>query len=261
MAYQIPLPPLAEQRRIVASIEELAAKVEEAHRLRSSATACGQSLPEAELSSLFAHLSQRHGLCGLERLLVDAGYGTSVKCEYEHNDEMYPVLRIPNIASETVTFEDLKYARLEEREIRRVALFNDDLLLVRTNGSADLVGRCAVVQELREPTAFASYLIRLRFNQSSVAPDYVQRMLRHLRGDGQLFDFARTTAGQYNISLGRLRAAQFPVPPLEEQHRIVAYLDELQAKVDGLKQLQAQTAAELDALLPSILDKAFKGEL
>ena len=39
------------------------------------------------------------------------------------------------------------------------------------------------------------------------------------------------------------------------------YLDDLQAKVDGLKALQAQTQAELDALLPSILDKAFKGEL
>ncbi|MGA2034206.1 MAG: hypothetical protein ABSG68_18330 [Thermoguttaceae bacterium] len=41
----------------------------------------------------------------------------------------------------------------------------------------------------------------------------------------------------------------------------MAYLDELQAKVDCLKAVQAQTAAELDALLPSVLDKAFKGEL
>lgn len=48
---------------------------------------------------------------------------------------------------------------------------------------------------------------------------------------------------------------------LGEQRRIVAHLDSLQAKVDGLKRLQEQTAAELDALLPSILDKAFKGEL
>jgi type I restriction enzyme S subunit len=48
---------------------------------------------------------------------------------------------------------------------------------------------------------------------------------------------------------------------LDEQHRIVAYLDGLQANVDQLKALQAQTRAELDALLPSILDRAFKGEL
>jgi type I restriction enzyme, S subunit len=42
---------------------------------------------------------------------------------------------------------------------------------------------------------------------------------------------------------------------------MVAYLDGLQAKVDRLKALQAQTRAELDALLPSILDRAFKGDL
>lgn len=50
-------------------------------------------------------------------------------------------------------------------------------------------------------------------------------------------------------------------PPLPEQSRIVAELDALQREVDGLKRLQAETAAELDALLPAILDRAFKGEL
>ncbi len=48
---------------------------------------------------------------------------------------------------------------------------------------------------------------------------------------------------------------------LKKEHRIVAYLDDLQVKADALKRLQAETAAELDALLPSVLDKAFKGEL
>ena len=48
---------------------------------------------------------------------------------------------------------------------------------------------------------------------------------------------------------------------LAEQRRIVAYLDELQEKADALKTLQAETSAELDALMPSILDQAFCGEL
>ena len=48
---------------------------------------------------------------------------------------------------------------------------------------------------------------------------------------------------------------------ISEQRRILAELDALQAEVDALNRLQAETAAELDALLPSILDKAFKGEL
>jgi type I restriction enzyme S subunit len=52
-----------------------------------------------------------------------------------------------------------------------------------------------------------------------------------------------------------------PAVPISEQRRIVGYLDGLQAKVDALMTLQAETADELAALLPSILDKAFKGEL
>ena len=49
--------------------------------------------------------------------------------------------------------------------------------------------------------------------------------------------------------------------PLDEQRRIVAYLDSVQARLASLQELQSQTQDELDALLPSVLDKAFKGEL
>ena len=48
---------------------------------------------------------------------------------------------------------------------------------------------------------------------------------------------------------------------VSERHRIGAELDPLQAEMDALKRLQAETAAELDAVLPAILDRAFKGEL
>ncbi len=64
-----------------------------------------------------------------------------------------------------------------------------------------------------------------------------------------------------HLVLREIRGLNVPVPPMTEQRRTVAYLDDLQAMVDSLKKLQQQTAAELDALPPSILDKAFKGEL
>jgi len=54
---------------------------------------------------------------------------------------------------------------------------------------------------------------------------------------------------------------QVPTPPVTEQRRIIAYLDDLQKQTDVLKALQAETSAELDALMPSLLDKAFRGEL
>ena len=64
------------------------------------------------------------------------------------------------------------------------------------------------------------------------------------------------------ISQGIVMDIPFPTDvSLEEQHRIVSGLDSLCSKLSRLKMLQVQTTAELDALLPAILDKSFKGEL
>jgi type I restriction enzyme S subunit len=261
LGYEIPLPPLAEQRRVVARIEELAAQIHEARTLRHQAAEEAEALPLAELSTVFSHEAKQRGSIRLEDLITEAGYGSSEKCDVERVAGATPVLRIPNVASERINLIDLKYARLNQRDGERLLLSEGDVLVVRTNGSLDLVGRSAVVPKLEQPFAFASYMIRLRFDRKRIAPDYAQRMMQHLRIAGVLVDFARTTAGQYNVSLGRLRAAEIPVPPLPEQRRIVAELDALQAEVDALKRMQAETAAELEALLPAILDRAFKGEL
>ena len=261
LSLEIPLPPLEEQRRIVARVEELVGKVEEVRSLRQKSLEEIETLLKSEILSIVNNLLKKYNYRQLNELILDAGYGTSAKCEYGRLNNSVPVLRIPNVASEQVNFDDIKYGLLTNTDLQRVLVTEGDILVVRTNGSAELVGRCAVVPTLPEATAFASYLIRLHCNCQQIDPYYLQIMLRHLRSAGQLFDFARTSAGQYNVSLGRLRAAKIPVPPLPEQRWIVAYLDELQTKVDAMKRLRKEAIKELDALLPSILDKAFKGEL
>ena len=64
-----------------------------------------------------------------------------------------------------------------------------------------------------------------------------------------------------NLNTEMTKQMDVPLPPFPEQRRIVAELDALQTEVDTLKRQQAETAAELDALLPAILDRAFKGQL
>lgn len=71
----------------------------------------------------------------------------------------------------------------------------------------------------------------------------------------------KTGTGQPNVNGSKLSSLLVPVAPPEEQQHIVAELNGLQAKVDAVKALQAQTQAELDALLPSLLDRAFRGLL
>jgi type I restriction enzyme S subunit len=66
---------------------------------------------------------------------------------------------------------------------------------------------------------------------------------------------------RYAIKFLAYKPDAMPAPPLEEQHRIVAYLDGLQTQVDELTATQDAAQAELEALLPSVLDQAFRGEL
>jgi type I restriction enzyme S subunit len=78
--------------------------------------------------------------------------------------------------------------------------------------------------------------------------------------EDQILPLSKGSASPH-LNIGALRKFKFLLPSLAEQCRIVAHLDGLQAKVDALKKLQTETADELDALMPSILDKAFRGEL
>ena len=66
---------------------------------------------------------------------------------------------------------------------------------------------------------------------------------------------------QPTLNVGQLERTTIPTPNIPDQRRIVAYLDALSAKAGLLETMQQQSAAELDALLPSILDRAFRGEL
>lgn len=67
--------------------------------------------------------------------------------------------------------------------------------------------------------------------------------------------------GQANVNASKLRSFPIALPPLLEQRHVLKELDELQVRVNAIKCLQTETAAELDALLPSVLSRAFTGDL
>jgi type I restriction enzyme S subunit len=94
-----------------------------------------------------------------------------------------------------------------------------------------------------------------------MTPDFLVFALNSRSVRTQIEELGKTTAGNIGVSGGDAKSFVVPVPPLTEQRRLVAELDALQAEVDALKRLQAETAASLDALLPAILDKAFRGKM
>jgi type I restriction enzyme, S subunit len=104
-------------------------------------------------------------------------------------------------------------------------------------------------------------IFRVRVRADQFVPEYLAIYVGSPVEKAYFQSASKQTTNLASINQRQLRAFQIAQPPLSEQHRIVAELKALQAEVDGPKRLQADTDAELDALLPAILDRAFKGAL
>ncbi len=134
-----------------------------------------------------------------------------------------------------------------------------DILIVRSNGSRDLVGKNCIVQELRKETAFASYLIRIR--PVLVESEYIYILLNSNIVRDQFFSHAKSSAGINNINTVQLSNTVITLPPFEEQKEIVRQVEQLFSFADKLEMHFQEAKNKLDKLPQSVLAKAFRGEL
>jgi type I restriction enzyme S subunit len=153
----VPRPPLDEQRRIVGRIKECMERVDEIERLRAEALAEAEAALPSRLSEIFDQLGAQYGSTTIGDVATETRYGTSQKCD--ERAEGVPILRIPNVAAGVINYGDLKYCPLDRSELERIRLVDGDLLFVRTNGSRDLVGRCAVYRPRARTTSLVSHPI------------------------------------------------------------------------------------------------------
>lgn len=255
----IPLLSLSEQHRIVAKVEALMERVQEAKRLRNEARQDAERLLQSALSEVFIDFKKRgwEEKCIGDVLCERPQYGLSKKAFSEPVG--IPIIRMGNIADGRVSFDDLKYVQLKPEETAKYLLEQGDILFNRTN-SAELVGKSAVYENTLE-AVFASYLIRLKADRAKALPHYIVSYINSPKGQVYIQSQLVRAISQANLNANKLQGMPIPIPALDEQHRIVAYLDEVQRQVSGLKWSQKKFEAELQRLEQAILDKAFRGEL
>jgi type I restriction enzyme, S subunit len=220
---------------------------------------------EADVSSLRSGTPLPVGWLwtNIDEIALSMRYGTSTKCEYAAPG--VPVLRIPNVSGGFVSLDDMKFGPLTDGEARDLALNAGDLLMIRSNGSLDIVGRSAVVTPEAHGMAFAGYLVRLRLSLANIKPEYIWLALNSADVRDQIERPIRSAVGLKNVNLTEFGALTIPLPPLTEQHRIVAKVDALMALCDWLEANLTATAATrrrlLDALLAEALTPADDREL
>ncbi len=291
----IPLPPLPEQERIVARLEELLSDLEAGvaalERVRAGVkrykasvlkAACegrltgNRGLGNEDLPELgqgmqvgatrrvaptdIGDLPDGWRWATLEELSSDANYGTSQKCDYSENE--FPVVRIPNIVSGDIDLADLKFAIDGSGLREKDSLIPGDLLIIRTNGSRDLIGKSTLIRKAgKKPLYFASYLIRYKIKDFENVGAWIATIWESPFIRTWLEEVVSTTAGQYNLNIAKLNRLLIPLPPLEKQRRIVA---EVERRLKSARAVEAAAEAGVKRaarLRQAVLKSAFEGRL
>jgi type I restriction enzyme S subunit len=260
LGYEIPLPPLAEQRRVVARIEELAAQIAEARTLRQQAVDEAEALGASETNARFTGEGMLRWPTRRLDEIAEIRSGVTLGRRLIGPTVRLPYLRVANVQDGYLDLAEIKEVEVLETEAEKWKLQQNDILLTE-GGDWDKLGRGTVWREEIPDCIHQNHIFSVRARSEAFVPEFVSRLISSPVGKSYFQGASKQTTNLASINQRQLKA--FPVfqPSLSEQRRIVAELDALQAQVDALKRLQVESAAELDALLPAILDRAFKGEL
>ena len=270
--YPVPVPPLPEQRRIVARIESLFAKLDEAKE-KAQAVVDGFEerkaaiLHKAFTGELTKKWREERGIGKdtwrsgtLEEFFFVTG-GIQKKPSRAPDKNPIPYITVANVFRDRIDLTDLRYFEVFEGELEKLQLKYGDILVVEGNGSGKEIGRCAIWRNELPVCIHQNHIIRARKKDNNIIPEYVLYYLNSADGNHIMKERAKTTAGLYNLSTGKIKTVPIPVAQLKEQQEIVHILDSLLDKQQQAKSAAEQVLDQIDTMKKAILARAFRGEL
>ncbi len=248
---RLPLPPLAEQQRIVARIEDVAEKVNAAQRLlRESRRMLRIAHAKAVLAVFDGHECD-HRTVGDCFRVTTGGTPSRSNAAYWDGD-------VPWVSSGEVAFSKIARTREKITELgvanSNAKLNPEGTVLVAMIGQGKTRGQCAV---LACRAATNQNVASIHVPETDHVSDYVYWWFR---ANYERSRELETGTAQPALSAGRVKAMRIPLPARSEQLKAIGRLESLQATHDAIELDRSAAEVELDALLPAVLDRAFKGE-
>ena len=262
----VPVTPVDVQERIVKHIEESLSQLDSAVETLKKTKQQLDIYRQAVLKEAFDGVLTESELTTfslLKNYIEKPKYGTSKKCGYSITADSKPVYRIPNIDTDRLRIDkqDIKYAVFSFDELEKIDLIENDILIIRSNGSASLVGRAAIIQKDDIDATFAGYLMRLRIvNPAELLPKFLLWYLQTYQARVYIESKAKSTSGVHNINSDEISSLQIPVFAIEEQQKIVDAVESRMSEYDNIEQTVNQSLQQAMALRQSILKQAFEEE-
>lgn len=261
---KIPLPPLPEQQRIVAKLDGLFAKIDQAIGLLEENMTHTQALMGSVLDEEFGKLEKFNKpimtFCkNPKKDMVGGPFGSNLKAS-EYVEKGYPIIRLQNVDRFNFKEKNIMFVTEEKAEfLSRHSYDSGDIVMTKLG---DPLGKCCIVKDVLgvNKGVISSDIIRIRIDESKHYKPYV---VAGINSEYFIKQLKSKTQGSTRprVTLKEVRAMQLPMLKREDQvlaaERIDGILD-LQSKVI---ETQTQKLNHLKALKSSLLDQAFKGEL
>jgi type I restriction enzyme S subunit len=249
--YEIPLPPLAEQKRIAAILD----KADNLRRKRQQAIQLADDFLRSVFLDMFGDpVTNPKGweVRPLGESIAHANNGLSRRRkEFENLGEI--VLRLQDVHYEGIHFDKvLNRIQLDTSEKQRFLVNEGDILFIRVNGNPDYVGRSSVFEGYTEDVYHNDHLIRIKVG-GGYDPIFLSYCFNHEGGRKIIAGQIKTSAGQHTISQGGIGKLAFYLPPLTLQQRFVSIRN-------AVKSIPVAGDLPQD-LFACLSQKAFAGEL
>lgn len=246
----IPLPPLPEQRRIAAILDEADAL----RAVRSKSVALLDELPSIRFDSRETSHWRRSTVGDV----ADLQGGLTVNARRTSLPTVAAYLRVANVFRGSIDLGNLKEIGVSDAELSRTRLQVGDVLVVEGHGNLAEVGRAAMVDHApKQPLTHQNHLFRLRARGGEVTGRFLELSINSAASRESLKRAANTTSGLNTLNATSIRNLPILVAPLDKQREIEAEF----AVIAAARSTARREQEGLDSLFASLQHRAFRGEL
>ncbi len=248
-ALRMPIPPLQEQKRIVAKIDTLFAKIDKAISLTEESSKQAENLFTSSLSQIFDDLNQSYNSYPLMKYVDFVGGSQPPKSSfsYELKEGFIRLIQIRDYKTDN-----------------HIVYINKDSTKKFCEADDVMIGRYGppVFQILRGiKGAYNVALMKAIPNESMVSKDFLFYFLQNSSIQNYIISISQRSAGQSGVNKKALEAYSIVLPPLDIQSKYVDIFNQLQKSSEETQSKLEEQLAYLKQLKSSILSKGFKGEL
>ncbi|MDM8519508.1 restriction endonuclease subunit S, partial [Anaerolineales bacterium HSG6] len=254
-AIKIPLPPLAEQKRIAAILD----KADALRTKRRQAIAKLDALLQATFLDMFGDpVTNPMGwdTVPMKDIIVDGPQNGLYRHASDYGSGI-PIIRIDSFYSgKVIGLEKLKRLRLDSKTQERYAVNEGDILINRVN-SREYLGKTAIVPSLLEPTVFESNMMKFTVDDKKLMPQYLVSLMQHEYIKMQIMGRCKDAVNQSSINQSDVKSFELRIPPLETQRKYIS----IAKKIEVMRKVLLQNNSKLDTLFHALQQQAFRGQL